>query len=67
MADKEDKIVEPEVIQIKQRKISSTDIIKKNSETHIAITSEPEQEFPEDQLAKEAFKFNYRGFVIIYS
>ena len=50
-----------EEITIKTRRLSSTDVIKRASETHIAITSEPEKEFPEDLLAKESFNFNHKG------
>ena len=52
---------EHEAIEIKTRRISSTDVIKRASETHIAITSEPEKEFPEDLLSKESFNFNHKG------
>ncbi len=46
------------VIELKPRKLSSTDVIRKASDPHIAVTSEPEQEFPEDALSKEQFKYS---------
>ena len=53
---------EPEVIiEIFARRLSSTDVIRKASQTHIAITSEPEKEFPEDALSKESFNYNHKG------
>ena len=53
------------VIEIFARRLSSTDVIRKASQTHIAITSEPEKEFPEDALSKESFNYNLKGLTSI--